>query len=724
MSPPANSCHLRFVGGLTNSGLITGVRNPSAASICRLINNLVFVVAEGTTRQLRVLHIVGSGGIAEAMQPSLFMPLLTRLPKQRVKTQVVSLSPGCVRAAVLRQNGVPVHDVALSRRRFSAGGFKDLMTAVHAFRPDVIQAWGHTAQIASISVRKRCDWKPRVVWSVADTTPLQKHAGLIDRQKLKFAAKASARADRIVYASEAGAAHHRRVGFPEGGHECIPPGVDAARFKPDAAARRKVREQLQIPHEAFVIGMVAPFQPEYDHATLLKGVGELIKTNPNLYVLLAGHGVQRGNAPLMAMIGGGTLGTRTQLLGEWSDLASLFNACDLVCSSALTDTARMTLAMAMLCGVPCVATGMGAQGELLAQHGVAIEPGSPAAFIRGIGKILQMPQEKRIYMAQGARKHALQNFVYVRSLQKYLQLYADLIGQEALATGAMPAPEVDTLPPITAPAPPEPAARKSHAAVIADLSDPDSLEARVTPIQADALPKWRLEQEQERAKQDAKWSAPRPSTEGDVLQIFEMEIARPAVASVSAMNERARGVVDDFEELLSVEAITGPVPSAARPVVAAKSDPKDAVQLEAPPTAELVNSAHIPLQMTDLPVMQNRDSIEFDAAAAPTAISPAPESSQSQTASDTADASEPDTVEIEAPVFAEQAVESLPLAVTSPVIEPLTTADTTSAAPESLAATGPAATENGSENEKSEPKQTSLFDFDPLPEAPKQAISG
>ena len=87
--------------------------------------------------------------------------------------------------------------------------------------------------------------------------------------------------------------------------------------------------------------------------------------------MLAGHGVQKGNAPLMALVGGGTLGTRTHLLGEWSDVTSLFNACDVVCSSALNDGARMTLVMAMLCGVPCVATGMGAQGEVIGHHGVA-----------------------------------------------------------------------------------------------------------------------------------------------------------------------------------------------------------------------------------------------------------------------------------------------------------------------------------------------------------------
>lgn len=517
-------------------------------------------MAETITRQLRVLHIVSSNGISEAMQASLFMPLATRLPKQRVKTQVISLSPGAVRSAMLRQHGVPTHDVALSRNRFSAGAFKEITNALHAFRPDVIQAWGHTAQIVSVWARKRCAWQPKLVWGVSDTTPIAKDAGFIDHRKLKWAAKLSLRADRIVYSSEASAAHHRRAGFPDGGHLAIGPGVDAARFKPDPAARNKVREQLEVPHEAFVIGMVAPFQPENDHATLLKAIGEMIKTNPNLYVLLAGHGVQRGNAPLMAMVGGGTLGTRTQLLGEWSDLTSLFNACDLVCSSALNDSGRMVLAMSMLCGVTCVATGIGAQGELIGQHGVAVEPGSPAAFVRGINKVLQMTPEKRLQMANAARKHALQNFVYVRSLQKYLQLYGDLVGHEALAATTIAAPAADDTP-VAAPVAPAPR-KKEQKIVIAELSDPDSLEAKVASVEPEALPKWRVEQEQARAEQDARLAQPKGGRDGDVLEIFAAELAKPKSGSASPMGERARGVADELEDLLPVEAITAPAPTA------------------------------------------------------------------------------------------------------------------------------------------------------------------
>lgn len=377
------------------------------------------------------------------MQQSLFMPLLTRIPKARVKAQVICLASDAAPAAVLRQSGAPVHDVSLSRRRFSLGAFAAVARAARIFRPDVIQAWGCTAQIVAVWVRSRCESRPKLVWSVAETAPLARNAGLIDRWKLRLAAKLSRKVDRIVYTSEAGASQHRRVGFPDGAGLSIAPGVDAARFKPDAALRRKVREQLHIAPDAFVIGMLAPFQPDYDHATLLKAAGELIKTHPQLTIMLAGRGVQKGNAALMALVGGGALGTRTHLLGEWSDAASFFNACDAACSTALTDRSRMTLVMAMLCGAPCVATGMGAQGEVLGHAGAAIEPGSPAALIKSLTRIMQLAPERRVHMVHNARKHALKEYVYVRSLQKYVQLYCELLGREVHASDVARSPAMD-----------------------------------------------------------------------------------------------------------------------------------------------------------------------------------------------------------------------------------------------------------------------------------------
>jgi hypothetical protein len=52
---------------------------------------------------------------------------------------------------------------------------------------------------------------------------------------------------------------------------------------------------------------------------------------------------------------------------------------------------------------------------------------------------------------------------------------------------------------------------------------------------------------------------PKSNTEGDVLEIFEEQLSKPSSSkSVSPMNERARGVADEDEELLPVEALTAP----------------------------------------------------------------------------------------------------------------------------------------------------------------------
>jgi hypothetical protein len=226
----------------------------------------------------------------------------------------------------------------------------------------------------------------------------------------------------------------------------------------------------------------------------------------------------------------------------------------------------MNLVMAMQCGVPCVATGMGAQGEVIGQFGVAVEPGSPAAFIRGITRIMQLPADKRVFMAQGARKHALTHFVPVRSMQKYLQLYFDIVGRQALAAEAVPVQEVDA----SIPAPPPDvqivAAVKSKSKTVdlvssTELADPDSIESRVEASKV-AYKKYKPDPEPAPVVE----APPPPPREGDVLEIFESDLANEKSSGNAAMNERARGVADEMEDLLTPEELqTNPSQAAVEP---------------------------------------------------------------------------------------------------------------------------------------------------------------
>jgi glycosyltransferase involved in cell wall biosynthesis len=391
-------------------------------------------VAELEANPIRILHLLSAshqpvGAPAIIPLSAQLAPVLSRIGREHFDMQVINFAPGDKQAAVIRQLGVPVHDIELSRRRLALGSVSELRKRASNFKPDLIHAWGHTAPLAARWLKGS---SLPIVW----TMPAHKPDGrnMLDRFKLKQLTKLAGRAAQIVYPSRAIAAEYRRLDFPDTNSDIIATGVDLDRFKPDARIGQQLRTQLKLEANAFVIGMHATFTPENDFPSFIRATAELIKYNPNVYVILAGKGVQRGNSGVMALLGGGTLATRTTLLGEWSDLSALFNACDVFCSSSLGDGSAQMLASAMLCGVPVVGTGKGLQGEVLSQYGIAVEPGSPNGLVRGITRVMEMTPEKRIFIAEAARKHVVTNFSIQGSVQKYLGIYLQMTHAVETAT--------------------------------------------------------------------------------------------------------------------------------------------------------------------------------------------------------------------------------------------------------------------------------------------------
>ncbi len=393
-------------------------------------------------RPQRVLHLVSAQTEGNLVVNSMLLPLLLRGDRRTLLHRVVHFATGHPHANVIRQAGVPVHEITLSRKRWSTLAPRELVQVVREFDPDVIHAWGLAALITAQLLCRFAGAGTRFICSQIHTDVLSPQAGALDRMKLKMALKFAPRFDQIVYPSEASRSRHRRAGFPEDNSTVVSPGVDAERYKPSLVARKRVREKLGLAANAFVIGMQAPYQPEFDHITFFKAAGEIIRANPHAQILLAGKGVQKGNAPLMALVGGGALATRVRLLGEWSDLPGLFSACDVVVSSALTDEMRMTLAMAMLCGIPCVATTVAAQGEVVGRFGIPVEPGGEMSLARGITRVMEMPAEHRVFMARNARDNAMTYFSQTRSIWRYQMVYLGVPDAGTTPVDERPAPQV------------------------------------------------------------------------------------------------------------------------------------------------------------------------------------------------------------------------------------------------------------------------------------------
>lgn len=387
--------------------------------------------------RIRILHLVSATTHTQQALMVQLTPVATRFNRSFLQMEVVYFAPGTSQAATLRQLGVPVHEIEWARGRFSLTALPELLKRIRTFQPDVIHAWGHSAQLALHLLKRFIKPLPPVVWSMPNAAPLPAKQGFIDRKKLVMLKKAMLTQPHIVYPTTAVAAQYRRLGFPDKNFSTIAVGVDVERYKSDSATRKRMRDELKLDDKALVIGMHAPFVADNDYPSFVKATAELIKYNPNVYVIVAGRGAQRGNAGIMALLGGGTLATRTTLLGEWSDLSLFYNACDVACSSALNDSNAMSLAIAMLCGVPCVGTGKGAQGEVLNVHGIAIEPGSPNGLIRGITRIIEMSAERRAFVTKNARQHILSNYSIQGTVEKHMSLYLALTQAHEASTARL-----------------------------------------------------------------------------------------------------------------------------------------------------------------------------------------------------------------------------------------------------------------------------------------------
>lgn len=102
--------------------------------------------------------------------------------------------------------------------------------------------------------------------------------------------------------------------------------VDSSFFAYDENKRSSLRKELGIPANALVFGHIGRFCPQKNQSFLVDIFAEILKTEPNSYLLMAGTG---GDMELIrSKINEAKLSDRALLLGQRSDTDRLYNAFD------------------------------------------------------------------------------------------------------------------------------------------------------------------------------------------------------------------------------------------------------------------------------------------------------------------------------------------------------------------------------------------------------------
>jgi sugar transferase (PEP-CTERM/EpsH1 system associated) len=212
-------------------------------------------------------------------------------------------------------------------------------------------------------------------------------------------------------------------------------GVDTGRFEPQPDTRVRMRRELGLSADCFVVGSIGRLVPIKDHCTLLKAAAALAGRGVNVRLLLVGTGPQLGalqrEADALAILSG-----RVSFFGASDRIPELLNALDAFVLPSLGEGMSNTLLEAMACGLPVVATRVGGNPEL-------IEEGSSGWLfsprdVSGLADMLhRLSCDSALCRQLGAnaRQRAVNQFSFQQMVSSYRNLYLEHARQRLIAGG-------------------------------------------------------------------------------------------------------------------------------------------------------------------------------------------------------------------------------------------------------------------------------------------------
>jgi glycosyltransferase involved in cell wall biosynthesis len=345
--------------------------------------------------------------------------LATGLRERSWDVSVISLVKPTAFEPELAAASIPVFSLQMRPRTWNPFGFVRLMTILRKLRPQIVHA--HMFHANLLARLARLVSPLPVVISTLHSAAESSRGSPEVRWRDRIYRLTDPLTDLTVAVSGAVAARHvaakavlpRRL-------RVIPNGVDAARFRPDAARRQRTRDSLGLGNE-FVWLAVGRLMWK-------KGYGPLLHAFAGLdqgILLVAGTGPQEAELRQLAS----ELGADVRFLGQRSDIADLMSASDAFVQASLVEGLPVSLLEAASSGLACVATDAGGTAEIIRQGhtGYVVPLGNAEALAAAMSRLMALPAGERRALGLAAREHVVAHFEAGIVLSHWEDLYRELL---------------------------------------------------------------------------------------------------------------------------------------------------------------------------------------------------------------------------------------------------------------------------------------------------------
>ncbi|MCW3068974.1 MAG: hypothetical protein JWL67_1599 [Solirubrobacterales bacterium] len=225
-----------------------------------------------------------------------------------------------------------------------------------------------------------------VVWSEWGPVPFPLRKGLPRRAYLSAAGQAAL----VMAISEGTRRSVAEVGVEDAKIVVVPNVLRTDEIRFSEEGRQRVREELGIPPEAFVVGCISRFHPKKRNDVVVRAVRAL--EDPRAHLILAGDGETEAELRELAA----PLGERAHFIAtpgrEVPDVLSAFDV-SVFCPSP-TEGAPRAVILGMLASRPCLSTGAEGVADMIRPEfgGIASPENEPDSLRPLLARYLEDPE--------------------------------------------------------------------------------------------------------------------------------------------------------------------------------------------------------------------------------------------------------------------------------------------------------------------------------------------
>ena len=240
-----------------------------------------------------------------------------------------------------------------------------------------------------------------------------------------------------------------RIGVPATRIDQVYNGVDTARFFPSPGGRAAIDACPFREADHWLVGTVGRMEKVKDQTNLARAFVTAVAADPEararLRLVLVGDGKLKRE--IEAILESAGVRELAWFAGERTDVVPILQGLDCFVLPSLAEGVSNTILEAMACGLPVVATRVGANAELVEQNltGRTVPAADSDALAREIGAYFATPGLARQH-GHAARRRVERRFSLERMVEDYDRVYAGLLRTRrpahSGAAAAAPRPDV------------------------------------------------------------------------------------------------------------------------------------------------------------------------------------------------------------------------------------------------------------------------------------------